>query len=102
MSVLHIINRSPFESSALDSCQRLYRPGSAVLLIEDAVVAAVVGSAAQARLAPLADAAVLYVLMPDLRARGFADGALMPGAQPLDYGGFVDLAAAHDSSLSWS
>lgn len=102
MSVLHIVNRSPFESSALVSCLRLCLPGSAVLLIEDAVVAALAGNRFSAELADLPAGINAYVLMEDLRARGLGDSALEARILPVDYAGFVDLVAAHDSSLSWS
>ena len=35
--MLHIVNKSPFQTSSLDSCLRLAHPGSALLLIEDGV-----------------------------------------------------------------
>ena len=38
--MLHIVNKSPQERSTLESCLRVARPGSALLLIEDAVYAA--------------------------------------------------------------
>jgi len=39
-AMLHLINKSPFERTALDSCLRLAKPGSSILLIEDGVYAA--------------------------------------------------------------
>jgi tRNA 2-thiouridine synthesizing protein B len=38
--MLHIVNKSHMQTSALQSCLRLAQPGSALLLIEDAVYAA--------------------------------------------------------------
>ena len=38
--MLHLVNKSPFDRNALDSCLRLANPGSSVLLIEDGVYAA--------------------------------------------------------------
>ena len=40
MSMLHTVNKSPFERDALDSCIRLAKSGSSILLMEDGVVAA--------------------------------------------------------------
>ena len=40
MSVLHIVNKSPYDRNSLDTCLRLAAPGSAILLIEDGVYAA--------------------------------------------------------------
>ena len=48
--MLHTINKSPFEKNSFDSCLRLAGVGSAILLIEDAVYAAVEGTAVDNRL----------------------------------------------------
>jgi tRNA 2-thiouridine synthesizing protein B len=39
MSVLHIINKSPFDRNSLDSCLRLAKADSPILLIEDGIYA---------------------------------------------------------------
>ncbi|MGD8498050.1 MAG: sulfurtransferase complex subunit TusB, partial [Chromatiales bacterium] len=44
MSMLHTVNKSPFDRNTLDACLRLAKPGSAVLLIEDGVYAATKGT----------------------------------------------------------
>lgn len=98
--MLHIVNKSPSERNSLDSCLRLATKGSAVLLIEDAVYAATKGTAAAAKLqAAMADLKV-YALAPDLNARGVADRVL-EGVNLVDYGGFVDLVAEHNTCQSW-
>ncbi len=98
--MLHIVNKSPSERNAFDSCLRLATKGSAVLLIEDAVYAATKGTAAAAQLqAAMADLKV-YVLAPDMEARGMA-GRVLEGVNLVDYGGFVDLAAEHNTCQSW-
>jgi len=33
--MLHTVNKSPFERNTLQSCLRLAKPGSAILLIEE-------------------------------------------------------------------
>ncbi len=38
--MLHLVNKSPFDRNALDSCLRLAQAGSSVLLLEDGVYAA--------------------------------------------------------------
>jgi tRNA 2-thiouridine synthesizing protein B len=43
--MLHTVNKSPFEHSALDTCLRYAREGASVLLIEDGVYAAARGTA---------------------------------------------------------
>ena len=47
--MLHIVNKSPFERNALDSCLRFGRDGSAVLLIEDGVYAVTRGNIAESK-----------------------------------------------------
>jgi len=44
-TLLHLVNKSPFERNALDSCLRLAAPGSSILLIEDRVYAALENAA---------------------------------------------------------
>ena len=101
MSILHTVNRSPYERATLDSCLRFARVGSAILLIEDAVYAAAQGTAVAAKLRATAERVSVYVLAPDLQARGLDPGSLVDGVKIVDYGGFVDLAATHDCIQAW-
>ena len=98
--MLHIVNKSPFQTSALDSCLRLAQPGSALLLIEDGVYAATAGSATEPRIRQACARLQVYALRPDLDARGLATKAI-EGVTLIDYAGFVDLAVAHPTSQSW-
>lgn len=97
--MLHIINRSPLADSALESCLNTAAGGD-VLLIEDAVYAATSGNAAADKLRTAMGRFKVYVLMPDLEARGMA-GSLIEGVSPVDYGGFVDLTAGNKTCQSW-
>ncbi len=98
--MLHIVNKSPFHSSALDSCLRLAKPGSALLLIEDGVYAASAGSAAEQRIREATGRLKVYALRPDMDARGVAT-RVVEGVELVDYAGFVDLAVQHSTSQSW-
>jgi tRNA 2-thiouridine synthesizing protein B len=98
--MLHVVNKSPFEKSTLESCLRIAGPGSAVLLIEDAVYAAATGQAWESRIREAAQRLEVYALAPDLEARGMREAAI-PGVRLIDYGGFVDLVAAHANVQSW-
>ena len=98
--MLHIINKSPFETNTLDTCLRMAQPGHALLLIEDGVYAATTGSAAEERIRQACATLKVYVLQPDMDARGVT-GKLVAGVTLVDYGGFVDLAEQHDTSHSW-
>lgn len=94
MAALHLVNRSPTESRALEQCLARCGAGDAVLLMEEAVYAVSGGL-----LVP--DGVALYVLQPDLEARGLT-GALPDGIVPVDYRGFVALTTRHQPILSWS
>ena len=98
--MLHIVNKSPFEKTTLDSCLRIASPGSALLLIEDAVYAAGKGNRLEATMRQAAQTLEVYALAPDLAARGMGDTAI-DGIRLIDYGGFVDLVAAHKTVQSW-
>lgn len=97
--MLHIINKSSFDRPTLNSVARLAQSG-AILLIEDAVYAATQGNAAEASVRELMARLPVYVLTPDLDARGMAD-RLIDGITGVDYGGFVDLVAEHPNCQSW-
>lgn len=97
--MLHIINKSPLERNSLDSCLRIASEGS-ILLIEDAVYAATRGHAGASKIEEAAGRLKIYALLPDLEARGVSDRVL-DKVETVDYGGFVDLVAAHPNCQSW-
>lgn len=97
--MLHIINKSPLSSSTLESCMRVAISGD-ILLIEDAVYAATSGNVFEAKVREAMTKFKVYVLLPDLEARGLGD-RVMGGVSAVDYGGFVDLAASNSSCQSW-
>jgi len=98
--MLHIVNKSATERGSLESCLAMATKGSAVLLIEDAVYAVTKGSTAAAKIQAAAADLRIYVLGPDLAARGMS-GRVLDGVNVVDYGGFVDLVAEHNSCQSW-
>ncbi len=98
--MLHIVNKSPFERNTLESCLRLAQKGSKVLLIEDAVTAAVRGGAFEPKLAAALEQLEIYALTPDLAARGLKD-RVVAGVRLVDYGGFVDLVTESNPVQSW-
>ena len=100
-TMLHLINKSPFDRNSLDSCLRLAKTGNSVLLIEDGVYAAMAkASSAKAVKARMEDL-TFYVLGPDVSARGLDDIPLIDGINVIDYGGFVDLVVEHEVAQSW-
>ncbi len=98
--MLNIVNKSPLERGSLGTCLRVAAPGGAVLLIEDAVYAAVRGNAFEAAIKDALGRHAIYALAPDLEARAVAD-RLIDGVTAVDYGGFVDLVAQHNACQSW-
>jgi len=98
--MLHIVNKSHAQTSSLQSCLRLAQPGSALLLIEDAVYAATAGGAASSGIGEAVKSLKVYALQPDVDARGMG-GKLIGGVTAVDYGGFVDLVAEHNTCQSW-
>jgi tRNA 2-thiouridine synthesizing protein B len=97
MSMLHVVNKSPYERDSLDTCVGYCKDGDAVLLIEDGVYAAMKAGAAAAKL----DGLDVSVLGSDLAARGIAEDKLVDGVKVVDYAGFVDLVEAKDKVQSW-
>ncbi|MEJ5270260.1 MAG: sulfurtransferase complex subunit TusB [Hydrogenophilus sp.] len=97
--MLHIINKSPFDRPTLDTVLRVAQSGAA-LLIEDAVVAATRGCTAAEKVAALIRKMPVYVLGPDLEARGLADHVI-DGVTVVGYDGFVSLVAEHRNCQSW-
>ncbi|HYA73977.1 MAG TPA: sulfurtransferase complex subunit TusB [Roseiarcus sp.] len=101
MSTLHTINKSPFERSSLTSCLAHLAEGDALLIFEDAVVGARKGCAFAEALRAKLPSCALYVLGPDLAARGMKAEDIAEGIGIVDYGGFVDLAAGAARVCAW-
>lgn len=101
MSTLHTVNKSPFERGSLASCLAHALPGDAILLIEDAAVAARAATPIAETLTAAMPACSVHVLGPDLAARGIPETRLVDGIAVVDYAGFVDLAARHDKTQAW-
>jgi len=98
--MLHTVNKSPFERNTLKGCLAHAKPGSAVLLIEDGVYAALAGTTASAMVQEAMTQVSVYALAPDLEARGVAK-RVIDGIKVIDYAGFVDLVVEHPSTQSW-
>lgn len=101
MSVLHTINKSPFEKNSLDACLARAKEGSGVLLIEDGVYAALGKTSKEGTVKSAMAGINFYVLGPDLKARGLAEESLIEGVGVVDYDGFVDLTIQYDKVKAW-
>lgn len=99
--ILHTVNKSPFERNALESCLAHAQTGSAVLMMEDGVYGAIKGTRIESSVSQAAQNVKLYVLGPDLAARGISEDKLIAGVNVVDYGGFVDLTVENSTVQSW-
>lgn len=98
--MLHTVNKSPFECTSLQACFKFAQKGSAVLLIEDGVYAAVRDTAVSKQVQEALKSLSIYALRPDVEARGMQH-RVMDGVRLVDYGGFVDLVVEHNAVQSW-
>lgn len=99
--MLHTVNKSPFEKNSLKTCLRLAKAGSDILLIEDAVYAAMKGTSVADTVAAAVENFNMYVLGPDLLSRGVGESEVLNGFDVVDYEGFVRLAVKNDKVQSW-
>lgn len=101
MSTLHTINKSPFDRNSFGSCMRVISDGDAILFIEDGVYAATAGTSFSDAVKAATNSHTVYVLGPDLSARGMSNDSVVEGINVVDYEGFVDLVVEHDKTNSW-
>lgn len=98
--MLHTVNKSPFERNTLKTCLAHTKPGSAVLLIEDGVYAALDNTSFSPLVQQALSQIAVYALGPDLEARGVAK-KVIAGIKVIDYAEFVDLVAEHPNTQAW-
>ncbi|ACF45101.1 MAG: sulfurtransferase complex subunit TusB [Prosthecochloris sp.] len=96
--MLYTINKSPFETSTMESAFRFLQPGDPVLFIEDGVYAVQSGNRFSAKIESAIQSNPVYALKPDLDARGI--GQVTDGVKTVDYDGFVELVEQHKTN-SW-
>jgi tRNA 2-thiouridine synthesizing protein B len=101
MSILHTVNKSPFEKNSLASCIKHANPGNAVLLIEDGVYGAITSSSISDTVTASMGNIKIFALKPDLDTRGIGDSHILKGVTLVDYAGFVDLVTQYDKVQSW-
>jgi tRNA 2-thiouridine synthesizing protein B len=95
MSTLHVINKS--DASLWHSCTATLASGDALLLIEDAVYAAL---PAQQQLSLVPAGVQLRALTDDLALRGIS-AKIRPEIGQTTYNEFVALSLAHERVVSW-
>jgi tRNA 2-thiouridine synthesizing protein B len=97
MAMLHVVNKSPYDTCSLNTAATIMKNGDTLLLIEDGVYGAIKNGKAAGSLKGL----TVSVLGPDLAARGITADKLADGVSVVDYAGFVDLVESNDNVQSW-
>jgi len=92
-TVLHTINKSPFEKNSLEDCTRFLNPDDVVLLYEDAVYAAAPNTQKSELTKHIMKSNKIVAMEADLKARGISD--LIEGIEIIDYDKFVELVEEH-------
>ena len=97
MAMLHLVNKSPYDTCSLNTASAIMKDGDQLLLIEDGIYGAIKSGKAAGMLKYLK----VSVLGPDLAARGISEDKPADGIEIIDYAGFVDLVEANDKVQSW-
>ena len=101
MSMLHTVNKSPFEKNSLDTCLRLAEDNSSILLIEDGVYGALKNTTIESSIINAQKTNKFFVLGPDLKARGLDKTSLISNIEIIDYKEFVKLTVENDKIQNW-
>ena len=96
--MLHTVNKSPFETTTMETCVRFLQPGDPILFLEDGVYAVQAGNKFSSMIESLQKTNPVYVLQPDLTARGIS--VITNTVTAVDYEGFVGLVEDHKVN-SW-
>src|SRR3989338_3311249 len=91
--MLHTVNKSHFQNSALENCLRMARQGDVILLLEDGVYAVTAGTAKSHLIEQAIKKHQGYPIGADLKARGLS--GLIDKVRVASYGDFVDLVERH-------
>lgn len=90
--ILHLIQKSPFENSALSNCLDVINKSDSILLMQDGIYAL-----QQDRINHLSNR--LYALDVDINARGIH--TTNTNFTPINYSEFVALCSQHKQTISW-
>jgi tRNA 2-thiouridine synthesizing protein B len=101
MPVLHLLREAHVSGSAVPSCLTRMSQDDSILLLENGVYLCMKGGLGFRQLSTIAERGRLYVLGPDLAARGLALDDIGKGVTVVDYAGFVDLTVKSKSTITW-
>jgi tRNA 2-thiouridine synthesizing protein B len=100
--LLHIIKKSPYESSAFnDAAGYISHNDDIVLLTEDGIYAAKKGGKFEGQLRSLMQKNVVYCLLADIKARGIQENEIIENVKVIDYKGFVEKVVEHNP-MTWA
>ena len=95
-------NNTPMVDLSLDGALTHAADGAGILMIEDGIFGALKGTAVTGKIEKaLSGNLKVYVLGPDLKARGMTDDQVIDGVKVVDYAGFVDLVTDYDKVQAW-
>ncbi|MGF1691521.1 sulfurtransferase complex subunit TusB [Photobacterium kagoshimensis] len=97
--MLHTVTTSPFQTAALADCLRYSSQNDAILLLQDAVIAAIDENNWCQALKNSGQK--IYVLHEDALARGLIE-KLTAGFEVIDYNGFVLLSSKCETQMKWA
>jgi len=98
--LLHTVSASPFSSQRFNDAVHASAAGDAILLMGDAVYAAIKTGDAAAAIASKSDIK-WYVIEEDCQIRGIAADTIHPLATRIGYDTFVELVIAANSTIAW-
>ncbi len=99
--MLHIIKKSPYESTALSDFLKYLKENDIVLLTEDAVYAAKKGGKFEENIKGILKSNAVFCLMADTKARGISDAEIIENIKLIDYKGFVD-KVIEQNPITWA
>lgn len=99
-AILHLLSRSARQGDALQQCLLHAAAEDAILLLEEAVIEALVDSRSVNRLAEQGIA--VFVMQPDLEMRGLGGFDLAAGVTAIDYVAMTGLIVDFELSQTWS
>jgi tRNA 2-thiouridine synthesizing protein B len=98
--LLHTVSASPFSSHRFNDAVTAAADGDCVLLLGDAIYAAI-NTANPAAVIASKSAVTWYVINEDCKVRGIAADTIHPSIKGIDYDTFVELVIAADSTIAW-
>ncbi len=99
--MLHIVKKSPYESSAFSDAINYIEQNDIMLLTEDGIYAAKKGGKFEGALKNLMQKNAVYCLIADIKARGIQENEIIENVKIIDYKGFVEKVTEHNP-MTWS